>query len=74
MWSVEKCKYVGNIIEETVNAQRMKDVAIMLKQVEKDTGYGVDFLWDVIKEGLDDEQGWRESVDYAITVAYEFDY
>ena len=57
MWSVEKCKYVDNIIEETVNAQRMKDVAIMLKQVEEDTGYGVDFLWDVIKEGLDDEQG-----------------
>ena len=78
MWSDAKCKYVDNIIDETVNACSMKDIYVMLGQVEHDTGYSVDFLWSVIEELLDANDDWKnawhESIEQAIVVAYEFDY
>lgn len=74
MWSKEKVYYVGGIIDATINCHRMKDIYIMLEEVEEDTGYNVEFLWDVMKESLDDGETWEEAVKGTITIAYEYDY
>ena len=52
----------------------MSDMDIMLQEVEHDTGYKREFLFNVICESYEDGDSWNDAIDSAITIAYEFDY
>lgn len=74
MWSKEKCAYVDGIIQSIVECHSMSDVDIMFQQVKEDTDYDTDFLWDRVKEILNDDEPYEEAIRDVITTAYEFDY
>lgn len=67
-------KRVGEIIKATQECHSMSDMDIMLQEVEHDTGYKREFLFNVICESYEDGDSWNDAIDSAITVAYEFDY
>lgn len=65
---------VEKIIKDTQECHSMSDMDIMLQNVEHDTGYKREFLFNVICESYEDGASWNDAIDQAITVAYEFDY
>lgn len=65
---------VGDIIKATQESHSMSDMDIMLQEVEHDTGYKREFLFNVICESYEDGLSMNDAIDQAITVAYEFDY
>lgn len=75
---MSKAKYwkrVEDIIKATQESRSMSDMDIMLQEVEHDTGYKRDFIFNVICESYEEDGfSWNEAIDSAITVAYEFDY
>ena len=67
-------KHAESVISATKDCHSMSDLDIMLQEVEHDTGYKRDFIFNVICESYEDGDSWNDAIDSAITIAYELDY
>lgn len=85
MWSKTKIQYVDGMISRVALSFLTGDkdeLAEALFAVEKDTGYDIDFIYDIFVEEIEDEQDDADSFEMAvgraaaqtISVAYEQDY
>lgn len=85
MWSTIKTKHVDNVIKDLKLAFITGDkdeLAEVLHMVEKDTGYEIDFIYDIFVEQISDEAEDNQDIDAAIGAAayqtivpaYEMDY
>lgn len=85
MWSKTKIQHVDGMISRVALSFLTGDkdeLADALFAVEKDTGYDIDFIYDIFVEQYEDELDDAEDIETAagraahttITVAYEQDY
>ncbi len=84
MWTEKKTSRVDDVIRKAAKARDKDDLAEALLQVEEETGYRIDFIYDIFTEALIDEDLTREEAedpekilpvwDQVITTAYEYDY
>ena len=85
MWNNRRVQYVEGVISRVALSFMIgdKDERIdALYTVEKDTGYDIDFIYDIFVEEFEDEMednnsieaAVRNAADQTITVAYEYDY
>lgn len=84
MWTAEKTKHVDNVIRSVVYSRDKDELAEGLFQVEDETGYKVEFIYDIFTEQILDEDLTREEAndpemilpiwEQVITTAYEYDY
>lgn len=85
MWSTIKTKYVDDVIKDLKLAfitGDKDDLGEVLAQVYNDTGYEIDFIYDIFVEQIEDEREDNQDIDAAIgaaacttiTSAYELDY
>lgn len=85
MWSTIKTKYVDDVIKDLKLAfitGDKDDIGEVLFKVEDDTGYAVDFIYDIFVEAIEDEREDNQDIDAAIGAAayntlipaYELDY
>lgn len=83
MWTTEKSKHVDEIIKRLSESRHKDELGDALFQVEDETGYEVEFIYDIFTEAAIDEEVnlneaprsilesiWRGVVE----PAYEFDY
>lgn len=85
MWNTIKTKHVDNVIKDLKLAFITGDkdeLGEVLAQVYDDTGYEIDFIYDIFVEQIEDEREDNQDIDAAISAAayntlipaYEFDY
>lgn len=85
MWSTFKTKYVDDVIKDLKLAfitGDKDDLGEVLFKVYDDTGYEVDFIYDIFVEAIEDEREDNQDIDAAIGAAayntlipaYELDY
>ena len=83
MWTKEKTNRVDSVINRLTDAKDKDDLVDALFQVEAETGYEVEFIYDIFTEAVIDEEVnperaprsvLREIWESVITPAYEFDY
>lgn len=85
MWSTIKTKHVDNVIKDLKLAFITGDkdeLGEVLAKVEKETGYEIDFIYDIFVEQIEDEREDNYDIDAAIGAAayntlipaYELDY
>ena len=84
MWTKEKADHVNDAIRRLAGARDKDELADALIQVEEDTGYNIDFIYDIFTEAVLDEGLTREEAndpetilpiwEMVITPAYEYDY
>ena len=83
MWTAEKTKHVDGIITRLSKARHKDELGDALFQVETETGYEVEFIYDIFTEAVIDEEVnperaprsvLQEIWESVITPAYEFDY
>ena len=85
MWTMKQCEYVDGRINEVRDAfifGMKDDLNDRLYAVEKDTGYDIEYLYDIFVEILEDEAedniSYESAVHNAVTQtiisAYELDY
>lgn len=84
MWIKNKMQHVDAVIRKAAEARDKDDLAEALLQVEDETGYRIDFIYDIFTEAIIDEDLTREEAedperilpiwDQVITTAYELDY
>ena len=84
MWNKKKVQHVDDVIRRAAEARDKDDLAEALIQVEEDTGYNIEFIYDIFTEAVLDEDLTRDEAadpemlrpvwDQVITTAYEFDY
>lgn len=67
-------KHAESVISATKDCHSMSDLDIMLNQVEHDTGYPKEFIYDVIVESYEDGEDLEEAISSSLTIAYEQDY
>lgn len=84
MWNKKKTQHVDDVIRRAAEARDKDDLAEELLQVEEETGYTIEFIYDIFTEAVEDEGLTREEAvdpevilpiwDQVITTAYEMDY
>lgn len=84
MWTKERSQHVDNVIRQLAHARDKDELADGLLTVEEDTGYNIEFIYDIFTESVLDEDLTRDEAndpervmpiwDQVITTAYEFDY
>lgn len=85
MWNKERCAYVDAKINAVRNAflgRNKDDFAESLMEVEKDTGYEIDFLYDIFVEIFEEEmedcmdydEAAYNAAEHTVTVSYEQDW
>lgn len=85
MWSTIKTKHVDDVIKDLKLAFMTGDkdeLGEVLAKVEKETGYEIDFIYDIFIEQIEDEREDSQDIDAAIGAAayhtivpaYELDY
>lgn len=84
MWTEDKTRSVDEVIRKAAEARDKDDLAEALLQVEDETGYRIEFIYDIFTEALSDEDLTREEAEdpekilpvweQVITTAYEYDY
>lgn len=85
MWSTIKTKHVDDVIKDLKLAFITGDkdeLGEVLAKVEKETGYEIDFIYDIFVEQIEDEREDNQDIDAAIGAAayntlipaYELDY
>lgn len=85
MWSTIKTNYVDDVIKDLKNAFMngdKDDLGEVLAKVEDDTGYEIEFIYDIFVEAIENEVEDNQDIDAAvfaaadgtITTAYEMDY
>lgn len=85
MWSTIKTKHVDDVIKDLKLAFMTGDkdeLGEVLAKVEEETGYEIDFIYDIFVEQIEDEREDNQDIDAAIgaaacttiTSAYELDY
>lgn len=84
MWTPEKTRHVENVIQELANARDKDELADGLLTVEEETGYKIEFIYDIFTEAVLDEDLTRDEAEdperilpvweQVITTAYEYDY
>lgn len=85
MWSTIKTKHVDDVIKDLKLAFITGDkdeLGEVLAKVEKETGYEIDFIYDIFVEQIEDEREDNYDIDAAIGAAayntlipaYELDY
>ena len=85
-WNAKKKAYVTERIRASTKAllecgDPKETIIEAFEKVSDDTGYDIDFIFDVfievLENELEDEQSYeaavRSATDYTITVAYEYD-
>ena len=85
MWNKEKCNYVDNkinTVRDTFLRGDKDNFTESLIAVEEDTGYEIDFLYDIFVEIIEDEM--EDGMDYdeavynaaesTVTISYEQDW
>ena len=84
-WTMERCAYVDTKINAVRNAflgMQKDEMAEALIEVEKDTGYEIEFLYDIFTEIFEEEM--EDCMDYetaahkaaheTVTISYEQDW
>lgn len=84
MWTPEKTQHVEDVIQELANARDKDELADGLLTVEEETGYKIEFIYDIFTEAVLDEDLTRDEAEdperilpvweQVITTAYEYDY
>lgn len=84
MWTPEKTRHVEDVIQELANARDKDELADGLLTVEEETGYKIEFIYDIFTEAVLDEDLTRDKAEdperilpvweQVITTAYEYDY
>ena len=84
MWTKEKEQHVDEVIRKAAEARDKDDLAEALLQIEDETGYKIDFLYDIFTEAAEDEDLTREEAEdpemirpvweHVIITAYELDF
>lgn len=84
MFTNAKAQHVDEVIRMAAEARDKDDLAEALLRVEDETGYTIEFIYDIFTEALDDEALTREEAedperllpiwDQVIIPAYEYDY
>lgn len=85
MWSTIKTKHVDDVIKDLKLAFMTGDkdeLGEVLAKVENETGYEIDFIYDIFVEQIEDEREENQDIDAAIGAAayntlipaYELDY
>lgn len=85
MWSTIKTKHVDDVIKDLKLAFITGDkdeLGEVLAKVKKETGYEIDFIYDIFVEQIEDEREENQDIDAAIGAAayhtlipaYELDY
>lgn len=85
MWSTIKTKHVDDVIKDLKLAFITGDkdeLGEVLAKVENETGYEIDFIYDIFVEQIEDEREDNQDIDAAIGAAayntlipaYELDY
>jgi len=84
MWTKEKEQHVDEIIRSLAEAKHKDELADGLLQVEDETGYKIEFIYDIFTETIEDEELTRYEAEdpeallpiweSVIVPAYEFDY
>ena len=84
MWTPEKIQHVEDVIQELANARDKDELADGLLTVEEETGYKIEFIYDIFTEAVLDEDLTRDETEdperilpvweQVITTAYEYDY
>lgn len=85
MWSTIKTKHVDNVIKDLKLAFMTGDkdeLGEVLAKVKKETGYEIDFIYDIFVEQIEDEREDNQDINAAIGAAayntlipaYELDY
>lgn len=85
MWSKERSAYVDtkiNAVRDAFLGRHKDDMAEALMDVEKDTGYEIDFLYDIFVEifevEMEDCMDYETAADVAaketVTISYEQDW
>lgn len=85
MWSTIKTNYVDDVIKNLKNTFMngdKDDLGEVLAKVEDDTGYEIEFIYDIFVEQISDEAEDNQDIDAAIGAAaywtlipaYELDY
>lgn len=84
MWTPEKTRHVEDVIQELANARDKDELADGLLTVEEETGYKIEFIYDIFTEAVLDEDLTRDEAEdperilpvweQVITTAYEYDY
>ena len=84
MWTPEKTQHVDDVIRGLANARDKDELADGLLTVEDETGYKIEFIYDIFTEAVLDEDLTRDEAEdperilpvweQIITTAYEYDY
>ena len=85
MWSTIKTKHVDDVIKDLKLAFITGDkdeLGEVLAKVENETGYEIEFIYDIFVEAIEDEREDNQDIDAAIGAAayntlipaYELDY
>lgn len=83
MWTKEKTKHVDDIIERLTEAKHKDDLGDALLDVEEETGYSCDLIYDIFTEAAIDEEVDLNEASHSIIKsiwrgviepAYEYDY
>lgn len=65
------------VINEMFSSDSFSDMDVMMQDVAEDTGYDLQFLWECVYEGLDDDHTadeFFEALETVVFTAYEQDY
>lgn len=84
MWTPKKIKHVDDLVTRLSRAADKDELADGLLTVEEETGYKIEFIYDIFTEAVLDEDLTRDQAndpdlirpiwDQVITTAYEYDY